>query len=121
MTETKIPQEAMGVNWPLAMYICQSCSRPTMFKEDKCCSGFTVTILVAPVGREIDTWGIHELDLPVRPYNNLARMGIRTVGELISKSPDEVQAFPNMGKKAMEDLMEALERHGLMLRENDNS
>src|SRR5918994_913315 len=42
---------------------------------------------------------IEELELGVRSYNCLKRAGIQTVGDLISKSENELNAIPNFGKK----------------------
>jgi DNA-directed RNA polymerase subunit alpha len=59
---------------------------------------------------------IEELDLGVRSYNCLKRVGVETVGDLIGKSEAELAAIPNFGKKSIEEVKEALERNGLALR-----
>jgi DNA-directed RNA polymerase subunit alpha len=59
---------------------------------------------------------IEELDLGVRSYNCLKRVGVETVGDLIAKSEAELAAIPNFGKKSIEEVIEALERNGLALR-----
>lgn len=118
--EEKIPLEARGVAWPLTVYVCQTCCRPTLFKEDKCCQGFVVGILVMPIAREIEEYLIEELDLTTRAYNNLKRANIDTVGQLLSKSRGWVQAIPNMGVLAMRSVDEALAAHDLKLKEELN-
>lgn len=59
---------------------------------------------------------IEELDLGVRSYNCLKRVGVETVGDLIGKSEAELAAIPNFGKKSIEEVKESLERNGLALR-----
>ncbi len=59
---------------------------------------------------------IEELDLGVRSYNCLKRVGVETIGDLIAKSEAELAAIPNFGKKSIEEVIEALERNGLALR-----
>ncbi len=59
---------------------------------------------------------IEELELGVRSYNCLKRVGVETIGDLVSKSEAELAAIPNFGKKSIEEVIESLERHGLALR-----
>lgn len=59
---------------------------------------------------------IEELDLGVRSYNCLKRVGVETIGDLVGKSEAELAAIPNFGKKSIEEVIEALERNGLGLR-----
>jgi DNA-directed RNA polymerase subunit alpha len=59
---------------------------------------------------------IEELELGVRSYNCLKRAGIQTVGDLISKSENELAAIPNFGKKSIDEVVETLSQRGLNLR-----
>jgi DNA-directed RNA polymerase subunit alpha len=59
---------------------------------------------------------IEELELGVRSYNCLKRVGIETIGDLISKTEQELAAIPNFGKKSIEEVKETLAAHGLYLR-----
>jgi DNA-directed RNA polymerase subunit alpha len=59
---------------------------------------------------------IEELELGVRSYNCLKRVGIETIGDLVSKSEQELAAIPNFGKKSIEEVKETLATHGLKLR-----
>jgi DNA-directed RNA polymerase subunit alpha len=61
---------------------------------------------------------IEELELGVRSYNCLKRAGIQTVGDLISKSENELAAIPNFGKKSIDEVQETLEARGLSLRQD---
>jgi DNA-directed RNA polymerase subunit alpha len=61
---------------------------------------------------------IEELELGVRSYNCLKRVGVETIGDLISKSEDDLAAIPNFGKKSVEEVKENLARHGLALRDD---
>ena len=59
---------------------------------------------------------IEELELGVRSYNCLKRVGVETIGDLISKTESELAAIPNFGKKSIEEVKENLARHSLALR-----
>ncbi len=59
---------------------------------------------------------IEELELGVRSYNCLKRAGIQTVGDLISKTENELNAIPNFGKKSIDEVIETLHARGLGLR-----
>jgi DNA-directed RNA polymerase subunit alpha len=61
---------------------------------------------------------IEELELGVRSYNCLKRAGIQTVGDLISKSENELAAIPNFGKKSIDEVVETLHARGLDLRDD---
>ena len=41
-----------------------------------------------------------------------------TIGDLISKTEDDLSAIPNFGKKSIEEVKENLARHGLGLRDD---
>jgi DNA-directed RNA polymerase subunit alpha len=60
---------------------------------------------------------IEELELGVRSYNCLKRVGVETIGDLISKTEAELSAIPNFGKKSIEEVKENLAAHGLNLRQ----
>ncbi len=61
---------------------------------------------------------IEELELGVRSYNCLKRAGIQTVGDLISKTENELNAIPNFGKKSIDEVIETLEGRGLHLEQD---
>jgi DNA-directed RNA polymerase subunit alpha len=70
----------------------------------------------APSAHGMENILIEELELGVRSYNCLKRVGIETIGDLISKSEAELAAIPNFGKKSIEEVKETLATHGLRLR-----
>ena len=70
----------------------------------------------APVGGGMHDILIEELELGVRSYNCLKRVGVETIGDLISKSDGELSAIPNFGRKSIEEVKENLAAHGLSLR-----
>jgi DNA-directed RNA polymerase subunit alpha len=72
----------------------------------------------APQAHGMENFPIEELELGVRSYNCLKRVGIETIGDLVSKSEDELSAIPNFGKKSIEEVRETLQAHGLTLRED---
>jgi DNA-directed RNA polymerase subunit alpha len=64
----------------------------------------------------MENFPIEELELGVRSYNCLKRVGIETIGDLTSKSEAELAAIPNFGRKSIEEVRETLSSHGLTLR-----
>jgi DNA-directed RNA polymerase subunit alpha len=64
----------------------------------------------------MENFPIEELELGVRSYNCLKRVGIETIGDLVTKSENELAAIPNFGKKSIEEVKETLATHGLTLR-----
>jgi DNA-directed RNA polymerase subunit alpha len=69
-----------------------------------------------PAAHGMENFPIEELELGVRSYNCLKRVGIETIGDLVSKSENELAAIPNFGKKSIEEVKETLATHGLNLR-----
>ena len=65
----------------------------------------------------MENFPIEELELGVRSYNCLKRVGIETIGDLVSKTETELAAIPNFGKKSIEEVRETLAAHGLRLRD----
>lgn len=62
---------------------------------------------------------IEELDLSVRPYNCLKRAGINTVGDLASRTEEEVVNVKNFGRKSLDEVKEKLAAIGLSLRQRE--
>jgi DNA-directed RNA polymerase subunit alpha len=71
-----------------------------------------------PQAHGMENFPIEELELGVRSYNCLKRVGIETIGDLVTKSENELAAIPNFGKKSIEEVRETLASHGLTLRED---
>ena len=46
----------------------------------------------------MENFPIEELELGVRSYNCLKRVGIETIGDLVSKTEGELAAIPNFGR-----------------------
>ncbi len=67
----------------------------------------------------MENFPIEELELGVRSYNCLKRVGIETIGDLVMKTETELAAIPNFGKKSIEEVKETLATHGLKLRGDD--
>ena len=72
--------------------------------------------VVIPAAGGMENFPIEELELGVRSYNCLKRVGIETIGDLVTKSESELAAIPNFGKKSIEEVKETLQQHGLTLR-----
>jgi DNA-directed RNA polymerase subunit alpha len=64
----------------------------------------------------MESFPIEELELGVRSYNCLKRVGIETIGDLVMKSEQELAAIPNFGRKSIEEVRDTLLQHGLHLR-----
>ena len=56
----------------------------------------------------MENFPIEELELGVRSYNCLKRVGIETIGDLVTKTENELAAIPNFGKKSIEEVKETL-------------
>jgi DNA-directed RNA polymerase subunit alpha len=69
-----------------------------------------------PLAHGMENFPIEELELGVRSYNCLKRVGIETIGDLVGKTENELAAIPNFGKKSIEEVKETLSAHGLNLR-----
>ena len=72
--------------------------------------------VAAPSAHGMENILIEELELGVRSYNCLKRVGIETIGDLIGKTEAELAAIPNFGKKSIEEVKETLAGQGLGLR-----
>jgi DNA-directed RNA polymerase subunit alpha len=59
---------------------------------------------------------IEELDLSERPRNCLKRAQINTIGELVSKTEDDLLAITNFGQKSLDEVLQKLDERGLSLR-----
>ena len=70
----------------------------------------------ATTSHGMENFPIEELELGVRSYNCLKRVGIETIGDLTSKSEGELAAIPNFGRKSVEEVRETLAAHGLTLK-----
>jgi DNA-directed RNA polymerase subunit alpha len=59
---------------------------------------------------------IEDLDLSERPRNCLKRAQVNTVGELVTKSEDDLLAITNFGQKSLDEVLIKLDERGLSLR-----
>jgi DNA-directed RNA polymerase subunit alpha len=59
---------------------------------------------------------IEELDLSERPSNCLKRAQINTVGELLTKTEDDLLNITNFGQKSLDEVKQKLDERGLTLR-----
>jgi len=75
----------------------------------------------AALAHGMENFPIEELELGVRSYNCLKRVGIETIGDLVMKTEQELAAIPNFGKKSIEEVRETLSQHGLHLRGENGS
>jgi len=64
---------------------------------------------------------VDELDVPLRVYNCLLNLNIKTVGDLMQRSEVELMRCPNFGDVSLRDLKSALEVLGLELPRQDSS
>ncbi len=59
---------------------------------------------------------IEDLDLSERPRNCLKRAQINTIGELITKTEDDLLNITNFGQKSLDEVKQKLDERGLSLR-----
>ncbi|MDR1220176.1 MAG: DNA-directed RNA polymerase subunit alpha [Treponema sp.] len=64
---------------------------------------------------------IEELELSVRSYNCLKGADIKTIGELIQKTEDDLNKARNFGKKSLQEIVEKLKEWNLSLGTTDFS
>lgn len=62
---------------------------------------------------------IDELELSVRSYNCLKRVGINTVEELTNRTPEDMMKVRNLGRKSLEEVLAKLKELGLQLNQGD--
>ncbi|CAG4932727.1 MULTISPECIES: DNA-directed RNA polymerase subunit alpha [Acidithrix] len=62
---------------------------------------------------------IEDLELTERPRNCLKRAQINTIGELLSRSTDDLLAITNFGQKSLDEVVSRLNERGLSLRKRD--
>ena len=61
------------------------------------------------------------MDLTVRSFNCLMRADIKTVGDLVSKTEEEIMKVRNLGRKSLDEVKDKLKSMGLSLKESDVS
>ena len=59
--------------------------------------------------------GVRELELSIRSENCLLRGGIHTIGDLLSRSKDDLLKIRNLGKISLREIEEKLDKLGLHL------
>ena len=59
---------------------------------------------------------IEALDLSERPRNCLRRAQIKTVGELVQRTSDDLLNITNFGQKSLDEVKAKLDERGLTLR-----
>ncbi|MGH9209193.1 MAG: DNA-directed RNA polymerase subunit alpha [Acidimicrobiales bacterium] len=62
---------------------------------------------------------IEELDLSERPRNCLKRAQVNSVGELLTKTVDDLLAITNFGQKSLDEVVAKLDERGLSLHTKD--
>jgi len=75
----------------------------------------------SPSAHGMENFPIEELELGVRSYNCLKRVGIETIGDLVVKTENELGSIPNFGRKSIEEVKETLATHGLTLRGDEGN
>jgi DNA-directed RNA polymerase subunit alpha len=56
---------------------------------------------------------VKALDLGIRALNCLDSEGIKTVGQLLERTEEDLLAISSFGKRTLEDLRDSLAEHGL--------
>ncbi len=83
-------------------------------------AGDSIMVVKDDNGQEkiLDTT-IEELELSVRSFNCLKRAGISTVGDLISKSEEDMMRVRNLGRKSLDEVINKLASLGFSLRQDE--
>jgi DNA-directed RNA polymerase subunit alpha len=59
---------------------------------------------------------IEDLDLSERPRNCLKRGQVNTIGELLTRSEEDLMNITNFGQKSLDEIKQKLDERGLSLR-----
>ena len=70
-----------------------------------------------PYSEELLTHSIDELGLSARSRKCMDRLGIRTIGDLVDRTEEELLNSRNFGRTSLNELKQRLEERGLSLRE----
>ena len=62
---------------------------------------------------------VHMFDATVRTRIVLQRAGIRTLGDLVKRSEQEIRSLPKFAETVLEDIRSILAQTGLQLRRTD--
>ena len=65
--------------------------------------------------RELAAKSVEELELAVRTVNSLNAESVKTIGDLIVKTEEDLLKFKNFGRKSLEEVQAAMEKLGLSL------
>jgi hypothetical protein len=68
-------------------------------------------------GLNPSTIPLSRLELSVRTTNCLYNAGLRTIGDVMAKSEQELMALPNFGRRSLKEVRELLGSFNLALRE----
>ena len=66
---------------------------------------------------KIKSMSIEDMDLSVRSYNCLKRANIHTVGDICSKTEEELWKIRNLGRKCADEILNKLASYGLSIKE----
>lgn len=66
-------------------------------------------------GNELLETAIEDMDFSVRTYNCLKRAAINVIGDLVTRSEEDMMKVRNLGKKSLEEVIQKLEDMGLGL------
>lgn len=69
-----------------------------------------------PVSELVLNFPIEELEIGVRVYNCLKRVGIETIGDLVNTTESRLAQIPNFGGRSVQEVTDALAKHGLKLK-----
>ena len=65
--------------------------------------------------------GVRELELSIRSENCLLRGGIHTIGDLVSRSKDDLLKIRNLGKISLREIEEKMLKYGIILTDDKAS
>lgn len=74
-------------------------------------------LLALTQAADVSLLNIEELELSIRSFNCLKRKGVNTVGDLLGLTISDLQTIRNLGQKSMSEILSALDKRGLKLKE----
>lgn len=93
------------------------------FANDKPLNSYIESIWKTPeqiISEQLASMKIEELDLSIRTFNLLKRAGILTVGDIASRTFEDMCRVRNLGRKSLEEVIARIGSLGLKLRESDD-
>lgn len=113
LSEIKLIMEAKGLRIGMAL---EGADKVIARPQAPAPIGGPTTVEMSPEERAILGRPISELNLSVRSRKCMSKLNIQTLGDLVSRSGDDLMECKNFGVTSLNEVREKLTEHGLKLR-----